>query len=45
MKVMHMITNKTEKALKWINDALDNKDIVMGFGHRVYKSGILGCLQ
>ena len=25
--------------LKWINKALDNKDVVMGFGHRVYKSG------
>ena len=24
---------------KWINKALDNKDVVMGFGHRVYKSG------
>ena len=23
----------------WINKALDNKDVVMGFGHRVYKSG------
>ena len=29
----------TENALKWINKALDNKDVVMGFGHRVYKSG------
>jgi 2-methylcitrate synthase len=30
---------KPENAHKWINDALDNKDVVMGFGHRVYKSG------
>ena len=30
---------KPENALKWINNALDNKDVVMGFGHRVYKSG------
>ena len=25
--------------LKWINNALKNKEVVMGFGHRVYKSG------
>jgi 2-methylcitrate synthase len=25
--------------LKWINNALENKQVVMGFGHRVYKSG------
>ena len=40
-EVMHMM-NKIKKpanALKWINKALDNKDVVMGFGHRVYKSG------
>ena len=38
---MHMMNKiKTpENALKWINKALDNKDVVMGFGHRVYKSG------
>ena len=30
---------KPENALKWINNALKNKDVVMGFGHRVYKSG------
>ena len=30
---------KPEKAFKWINKALDNKDVVMGFGHRVYKKG------
>ena len=30
---------KPEKALKWIKNALKNKEVVMGFGHRVYKSG------
>ena len=30
---------KPENALKWINSALKNKEVVMGFGHRVYKSG------
>ena len=40
-EVMHMMNKiKTPKnALKWINNALDKKDVVMGFGHRVYKSG------
>ena len=40
-EVMHMMNRikKPENALKWINNALDNKDVVMGFGHRVYKSG------
>ena len=40
-KVMHMISkiNSPENAKKWINRALDNKEVVMGFGHRVYKSG------
>ena len=40
-EVMHMMKKikKPENALKWINKALDNKDVVMGFGHRVYKSG------
>jgi 2-methylcitrate synthase len=40
-EVMHMMDKikKPENALKWINNALDNKDVVMGFGHRVYKSG------
>ena len=40
-EVMHMMNKikKPEYALKWINNALDNKDVVMGFGHRVYKSG------
>ena len=40
-EVMHMMNKikKPENALKWINNALDNKDVVMGFGHRVYKNG------
>ena len=40
-EVMHMMNKikKPENALKWINTALDNKDVVMGFGHRVYKKG------
>ncbi len=40
-EVMHMMNKikKPENALKWINKSLDNKDVVMGFGHRVYKSG------
>ena len=38
---MHMISkiNSPENAKKWIKGALDNKEVVMGFGHRVYKSG------
>ena len=40
-EVMHMMSKikKPENALNWINKALDNKDVAMGFGHRVYKSG------
>ena len=40
-EVMHMMKKikKPENALKWINNALKNKDVIMGFGHRVYKSG------
>ena len=40
-EVMHMMKKikKPENALRWINKALDNKDVVMGFGHRVYKNG------
>ena len=40
-EVMHMMKKikKPENALKWITNALKNKDVVMGFGHRVYKSG------
>tara|TARA_B100000029_G_scaffold484406_1_gene536589 strand:+ start:19 stop:1143 length:1125 start_codon:yes stop_codon:yes gene_type:complete len=40
-EVMNMMNKikKPEKALKWINKALKNKEVVMGFGHRVYKKG------
>ncbi len=40
-EVMHMINKikKPENALKWINNAINNKDVIMGFGHRVYKKG------
>ncbi len=40
-EVMHMMNKikKPEKAFKWINKALQNKDVIMGFGHRVYKKG------
>ena len=40
-EVMHMMKKikKPENALMWITKALKNKDVVMGFGHRVYKSG------
>jgi 2-methylcitrate synthase len=40
-EVMHMMNKikKPENALKWINNALKNKQVIMGFGHRVYKSG------
>ena len=40
-EVMHMMNKikKPENAKKWINNALDKKEVVMGFGHRVYKSG------
>ena len=38
MRMMNKI-KKPENALKWINKALDNKVVVMGFGHRVYKKG------
>jgi len=39
--VMHMMNKikKPDNALKWINNALDKKEVVMGFGHRVYKKG------
>ena len=39
--VMHMMNKikKPENALKWVNNALDKKEVVMGFGHRVYKKG------
>ena len=41
-EVMHMMNKKIKSpknALNWINNALDKKEVVMGFGHRVYKSG------
>ena len=40
-EVMHMMgkIKKPESALKWINKALDKKEVIMGFGHRVYKKG------
>ena len=40
-EVMHMMNRikKPGNALKWINNALKKKEVVMGFGHRVYKSG------
>ncbi len=40
-EVMNMMTKIKEpkNALKWINNALDKKEVVMGFGHRVYKKG------
>lgn len=39
--VMHMLLKigSADKAQAWIDDALANKGLVMGFGHRVYKSG------
>lgn len=39
--VMHMLleVDKPEKAREWMLDALKNKRKVMGFGHRVYKTG------
>ena len=39
--VMHMMNKikKPESALKWVNNALDKKEVIMGFGHRVYKKG------
>ena len=39
--VMHMMKSigKPEKAKKWIENALDKKKVVMGFGHRVYRTG------
>ena len=39
--VMHMFKEikSPQKAKSWINNALDKKKVVMGFGHRVYRSG------
>ena len=40
-KVMDLMNKiKTPgKAKNWINNAINKKDVIMGFGHRVYKSG------
>jgi citrate synthase len=40
-KVMDLLltTGGPDKAEKWIRDALARKELVMGFGHRVYKAG------
>ncbi len=39
--VMHMMKEigKPEKAKTWIENALNKKKVVMGFGHRVYRTG------
>ena len=39
--VMHMLLEigSPENAQAWIDDALENKKVVMGFGHRVYRKG------
>ena len=39
--VMHMMKEigKPEKAKSWIENALTKKKVVMGFGHRVYRTG------
>ena len=39
--VMHMMKaiGKPEKAKNWIDNALSKKKVVMGFGHRVYRTG------
>ena len=39
--VMHMMKEigKPERSKKWIEDALAKKKVVMGFGHRVYRTG------
>ena len=40
-EVMNMMKKikKPKNALNWINNALKNKEVIMGFGHRVYKNG------
>ena len=40
-EVMRMLKKikKPENAKKWILDALENKKLIMGFGHRVYSKG------
>ena len=39
--VMHMMKEigKPERSQKWIENALAKKKVVMGFGHRVYRTG------
>ncbi|MDC1096385.1 bifunctional 2-methylcitrate synthase/citrate synthase [Pelagibacteraceae bacterium] len=39
--VMHMMKSigKPENAKKWIENALAKKKVIMGFGHRVYRTG------
>ncbi len=39
--VMHMMKEigRPEKAKAWIENALNKKKVVMGFGHRVYRTG------
>lgn len=39
--VMHMMleVKTADKAEAWLRDALENKRLVMGFGHRVYRDG------
>lgn len=39
--VMHMLLDIDDpaKAQAWIDDALENRRLVMGFGHRVYRNG------
>tara|TARA_Y100001958_G_scaffold152215_1_gene138129 strand:+ start:504 stop:1628 length:1125 start_codon:yes stop_codon:yes gene_type:complete len=39
--VMHMMKEikKPENAKKWLEKALSEKRVIMGFGHRVYRSG------
>ena len=39
--VMHMMKEikKPEKAKTWIENALNKKKVIMGFGHRVYRTG------
>jgi 2-methylcitrate synthase len=39
--VMHMMKEigKPEKAKAWLENALSKKKVVMGFGHRVYRTG------
>ena len=38
MELMNKIKSP-DKAKKWITNAINKKEVIMGFGHRVYKSG------